>query len=75
VHGGLPQASCPDGVSFNVAESETASATAYGSIDDLVLTGLTVAGGEGGFIGSDPPRRPRQSRLASWHSWVWVSPD
>jgi hypothetical protein len=43
------------GVSFNVAESDTASATAYGFIDDLVLTGLTLAGGEGGFIGSDPP--------------------
>jgi hypothetical protein len=43
------------GVSFNVAEGDTALATAYGFIDDLVLTGLTVAGGEGGSIGSDPP--------------------
>jgi hypothetical protein len=41
------------GVSFNVEENATATATATGHIDGLVLDSLTVTGGTGGFIGDN----------------------
>lgn len=42
------------GVSFNVEEGDTAIATGTGFIDSLVITGLAVTGGTGGFIGNNP---------------------